>query len=1066
VWQSLPLFAGLFAVAIGVTVAIGWAIGNGGLAELGLSVSAIQLSTAAAVASVGGATALVALRRARRWTVLLCGGVLVLAAVAVVDWAFGVSLGIQRLFPVSPVRTVVTDQVAAHTAVVLALLAGALLTLDSRQQRAHRVLVCATLASTLLSAIGYLYRASTPQAISTFTGMALPSLLILILLSCALVVIGIDRGLKLTLVHRGAAGQLTRRLLPAALIAPVLLGALALAGATGGAYDARNGFALFAWSMAVVFSLIVLGCTLVLRKREEAQGEAEAALREARSDIDRFFDVSLDAMIIAHASGYYARVNPALARMLGFSVEELLARPINDLVHPDDAELSKLRFAELVAGVGVGQRENRYRCKDGSYRWILWTATAADERGLVYANGKDVTERRTMEDRLRASEERALEASRLKSEFVASMSHELRTPMNGVIGMADLLRRTPLNSVQSRYVDALGASSEALLAVISDILDFSKIEAGHLDLDPTDFDLRRLVEEATLMLAGQAHAKGLEINHWVDDGLPLAVHGDRSRLRQVLLNLLSNAVKFTAAGEVTLRVTDSAGGRLNFSVADTGIGIDREQAADLFEAFAQADQSTTRQYGGTGLGLAISRRLVELMGGSIGAEPREQGGSVFWFSAVLPAACGPLSPVRSQADLEARRILVIDDNATNQTILEGYLRSWTAACESVDRPSAALELLDRAAREGNPFELVVLDFDMQQMNGVELLREIRARPALGALKVVILSSAPLERAQLEVIGIAAVLTKPVRQAAIHDAIADALTGRLPRLAPATEGRTQSDRGLLVLLAEDNEINRMLAEALLVELGLRSSVARDGREAVEMTASTDYAAVFMDCQMPGLDGFEATRQIRAAQRGRRVPIIAMTALSMPGDRERCLAAGMDDYISKPVRREALEEIVRRWVPVDARAAPATGATDGGTDALDALDEGAGVLDEVTIMRIRDTLTAEKCAALVAAFEVQQEQCVSDIGAAFARGDRGEVRRVAHKLKGSSATLGALRLRACCERLELGDEGDGILAHAQIGELRDAATRASSALRRRLSAPSADARDGTQNAVAPA
>jgi CheY-like chemotaxis protein len=420
-----------------------------------------------------------------------------------------------------------------------------------------------------------------------------------------------------------------------------------------------------------------------------------------------------------------------------------------------------------------------------------------------------------------------------------------------------------------------------------------------------------VVEEATLMLAEQAHVKGLKLAHWVDSEVPFTVTGDRARLRQILLNLLSNAVKFTASGEVTLRVVSRDADELYFSVFDTGIGIDQQQARTLFDAFVQADRSTTRQYGGTGLGLAISRRLVELMNGRIGAEPRESGGSVFWFSAVMPAASASAQAARARVDLQGRRIIVVDDNATNRTILEHYLRSWGVACESVDRPSAAIDALERASRDGQPFELAALDFNMPETDGIELIREIRRRPGLGALRIVMLSSGSYDHSDFEGLGVSATLTKPAGQAAIYDAITDALAGSSRR--EPTERPTSASspgRGLTVLLAEDNEINSTLAKIHLDRLGLRTEIARDGREAIDMAAAHDYAAIFMDCQMPILDGFEATRRIRAAENGRRVPIIAMTALAMPADRDRCLAAGMDDYLSKPIRRELLETIVER------------------------------------------------------------------------------------------------------------------------------------------------------------
>jgi two-component system sensor histidine kinase/response regulator len=1046
--QLLPAASGLIAVALGTVVTIGWATHERTLIQINPSLSTMKLNTALPMIAIGLAMVLTALRRWSPVAAVLCVAAAVVMLATLVETVFGVSLGIDQLLVRDSIDTANRGRPSPYTAVVISMLAGSLITRDWRRQRVHFAFAIGAVSGTLFACIGFIYDASALRGVASVSGLAVPTLVALFLLCTGLVTLRAEHAPFALLLRRSTSGQFTRQLLPVAILSPLVLGGVSLLGEIAGLYKLRYEVALFAWAMIVVFSYFVLRTAKDIAGREAGQALAEAAAAEARAETERFFSVSLELMLIANAdTGHFVRVNPMFERTLGWTAGELTGRPFMDFLHPDDVAATNASSARQRAGGDIAEFENRYRCKDGSYRWLLWSATANDDRGLIHATARDVTGRKQMEEQLRASEVKALEASRLKSEFVASMSHELRTPLNGVIGMTELLRDTTLDPRQSGYVDALGASSEALLAVISDVLDFSKMEAGHLDLDPTDFDLREVVEEATLMLATQAHAKGLEIAHFVDGQAPTTVNGDRARLRQILLNLLSNAVKFTASGEVTLRVSTLAGDEVYFAVSDTGIGIDREQATALFEAFAQADQSTTRQYGGTGLGLAISRRLAELMGGRIGAEPGEGAGSVFWFSALLPAVAGVVSPPQLRADLQARRILVVDDNATNRTIIEHYLRSWGVACESVDRPSAGLEALERASLDGQPFELAVLDFNMPQMDGLNLVREIRKRPALDALRVVILTSAPFESNELGALGISTTLTKPARQEDIYNAIGNALAGKVTLVENAgSVHRVTDQRDLVVLLAEDNEINCTLAQAMLDGLGLRSEVARDGLEAVQMAAANDYAAIFMDCQMPGIDGFEATARIRATESGRRIPIIAMTALSMPGDRERCLAAGMSDYVSKPVRSAELEAAVNRALPLVSEVAKAP--SPGGPPPDNGEVQESDVLDPETVSRIREALTAEKRAALVETFDVQQASCIADIARAIGRGDRSDVRRVAHRLKGSSASLGAVRLRDCCQKLELGHDQDSTVETSEIDELREAAAEASTALRDQL------------------
>ena len=478
------------------------------------------------------------------------------------------------------------------------------------------------------------------------------------------------------------------------------------------------------------------------------------------------------------AEGVVTDWNPQAERTFGYSRAEAIGRVLAELIIPERLraahEEGLRRFLATGEGPVIDKRLELDALDQSGREFPVELTISTDptpDAPRFYAFLHDISARKEAEAERARAHAAAIEASRNKSEFVANMSHEIRTPLNGVIGMTELLGDTSLDPVQRQYVDALATSGEALLAVINDVLDFSKIEAGRLELDPTDFELRCVVEEACQMLAEQAHGKGLEISHWVNADMPKMVNGDRARLRQILLNLMSNAIKFTAAGMVVVRVSGDGDGRLHFAVLDTGEGIDKDQAARLFEPFVQGDQSTTRQHGGTGLGLAICSQLVQLMGGEIGAEPREGGGSTFWFTAHLPEVAGATAALPRLNDVRA---LIVDDNATNRRILEHYLDAWGLDFESVDPPSAGLEVLERAAREGHAFQLAVLDFNLPEMNGMELAEEIRRRPTLNRLKIVILSSAPHHRAPFADVEISAMLAKPARQSDLRDRISEAV----------------------------------------------------------------------------------------------------------------------------------------------------------------------------------------------------------------------------------------------------------------------------------------------------
>jgi two-component system, sensor histidine kinase and response regulator len=773
--------------------------------------------------------------------------------------------------------------------------------------------------------------------------------------------------------------------------------------------------------------------------------ERELSLRITDERFQGILDNANAAIYVKDADSRYLLVNREFERIRGVKAEDVLGRREDQFGSPTAASQIRATDQAVIESATAMSFEQELVTQEGPRTYLSLKFPVQTEDGKVTAIAGISTDL-TGQKALLAE---AVEASRLKSEFVANMSHEIRTPLNGVIGMTDLLNDTTLDPLQREYAEALEASSRALLAIISDILDFSKIEAGHLKLDPTDFELRSAVAEACQMLAEEAHARGLAVSYVIDPGLPTTIAGDRGRLRQILLNLLSNAIKFTSSGEVLVRVSGDGQEMVRFEVSDTGIGIDRSQAAQLFEPFVQGDQSTTRLFGGTGIGLTIARELVQQMGGTIGAAPRAGGGSTFWFTAALPAVITPERPFPTRPELLGLRALVVDGYETNRTIFEHYLRGWGLASESVGEAGAALEELEQAARSGLPFQLAVVDLDTPQAQGMELVRAIRERPVLRGLYVVVLSSSPMEYTAFRGLGISAVLRKPIRQSQLYNAIAEVIAD-----APLHGEREQRTRtpasvdGPLVLIAEDNEINDAVARALLVKQGLRAVVAHNGREAVEMALATDYAAILMDCQMPEIDGYEATRRIRDAENGRHVPIIAMTAHSMTGDRERCLAAGMDDYVSKPVRAHELAAVMRQQL-----AASGYGLELGdglnGTPPEPLPPHAVELFDETVVRELHEELTTEMRGRLVQVFEDSLTRCVVTIEDAVRDGDTRERRRAAHLLRGSSASVGARRLAVSCQHLEQSSrDQDPAVNGDQLAELRATAELTRAAIANQL------------------
>ncbi len=714
---------------------------------------------------------------------------------------------------------------------------------------------------------------------------------------------------------------------------------------------------------------MVLGVATDVTERKRV----EEALRASESRLQLTLDVATDGLWDWSIPTLQAYYSPGWVRNLGLEDQDIALNNIHDWenrIHDEDRSGVVQALNDHLVGKSPGYMvEHRVRHSSGEWKWFAMRGKVVqrDEQGRplrMMGTMTDITERKRTEvalaqaaqdlernnRELAVARDKALEAAKIKAEFLATMSHEIRTPMNGVIGMAGLLLDTSLTPEQREYAETVRLSSEHLLDIINEILDFSKIEAGKLDLENVNFDLHTTVEDALSLLGARAYAKGLELTCLVQAGVPTLLRGDPGRLRQILVNLIGNAVKFTEHGEIVVTVSTSeahervASASLNTScrwfrieVSDTGIGILPEQQAKLFQAFTQADGSMTRRYGGTGLGLAICKKLVELIGGRIGVDSTVGVGSVFWFT--VPFHLQPEGAQQASlplATLKGRRILIVDDHATNRRVLEHYLNGKDITCESAENGVQALQYLRSAAARHTPFDVAILDMQMPGMDGLELARRIKSDHAICATHLVLLTSVGQrgDAKAAQDAGLDAYLTKPIRQSLVFECLGLVL-GNVPGPAGTVDQQSASiitqhtvaeammQSRPLVLVVEDNPVNQKVAANMLENLGYRVNVAANGREAVDSLARIPYALVFMDCQMPEMDGIEATRVIRRREESLRqaginpphLPIIAMTANAMQEDKDRCQAVGMDDFLSKPVSSKALAAVLTRWLPRD-------------------------------------------------------------------------------------------------------------------------------------------------------
>ena len=823
-------------------------------------------------------------------------------------------------------------------------------------------------------------------------------------------------------------------------------------------------------SQGKLIGLIGVSRDITARKQAEAAlQESEAALRDSEALYESLVTHLPQHIFRKDQEGRFTFVNNHFCQLLGKAPSEVHGRTDFDFYPRDLAEKYRqddLRVMQTREAVAVVE-ENLLATGERTFVQVIKTPLLNAAGQVVGMQGIfwDITQSKQVETALQAAKEAAEQAARAKAEFLANMSHEIRTPMNGVIGMTGLLLDTELTAPQREFANTIRSSAEALLTIINDILDFSKIEAGKLTLESLDFDLREVMEGTLELLAERAQAKGIELTDSIPPDVPTQLRGDSGRLRQILTNLVANAVKFTEQGEVVVRVAKGSETlthvMLHFQVQDTGPGITPEVQARLFQSFSQADGSTTRKFGGTGLGLAISRQLVELMHGQIGVTSELSKGSTFWFTVELEKQSAEAKPpVRFSRDLFNLRVLVVDDNATNRQILRHQIFAWKMQKGSAASGREALDLLTTAAAAGTPYDLALLDMQMPEMDGMTLARAIKADPAIARTRLIILTSLGQQpdSAEIKAAGIDAYLVKPVKQSYLFDCLVNVM-GKARAEDPAWQDKptlaspastpsspTSPPRMARVLLAEDNGINQMVALGQLRKLGYTADAVANGLEVLQALQQIHYEIVLMDCQMPEMDGYEAARIIRQREREpapgtpRPAPIhiIAMTANAMQGDREKCLAAGMNDYVSKPVRTAELQEALERWQPAIAQsctressppvAAAILAAVSGGILPPALPDKTPDVASvklacapeqpPVDLERLREMTSGndESVRELVQLYLKQADELIPSLQAALQASSASELARVAHKLGGASSTCGMTGLVSPLGELE--------------------------------------------------